>query len=257
MNLKKKVQVIMLPTKHSNLSLYENKLSLAKGNHNGIPDKMIPQHLFIVNDSEIKEGDYGIGFAEGIRGVGRGHYLFYHDGSSKAKLNVIAEGSKKVIATTDKSLKLPSPSEQFVQKYVESYNKGCEISEINIDYQEYFMSNVGDKFTVNKDLYGLSKGTSLTIKSFNFKNDPDLIEYEEDNIHNQGIHISHTNIKTEFVLKVDSKNLVTITRCKDSWDREELLDNMFKVWKHLRLHYRSADEQTMKTEFDKWIEENL
>lgn len=283
MNLKKKAQVIMLPKKHSNLSLYENKLSLAKANHNGIPDKMIPQHLFIVDDSEIKEGDWFINILinKPFQCVEILDNLIHYRtelGSTVIHIN----DCKKVIATTDKNLKfeinnsgwkssqengwneykpeykqLPSPSEQFIQKYVESYNKGCEISEINIDYQEYFMSNVGDKFTVNKDLYGLSKGTSLTIKSFNFKNDPDLIEYEEDNIHNQGIHISHTNIKTEFVLKVDSKNLVTITRCKDSWDREELLDNMFKVWKHLRLHYRSADEQTMKTEFDKWIEENL
>lgn len=67
--------------------------------------------------------------------------------------------------------------------------------------------------------------------------------------------ISMTTIQT---LTSRSKQQVVLhTRCKDSWDREELLDNMFKVWKHLRLHYRSADEQTMKTEFDKWIEENL
>jgi hypothetical protein len=61
-------------------------------------------HIYITDDSKIQEGDYGIGFAHGIRGVGRGYYVFKQDGTSSGKLNALCEGSKKVIMTTDPNL---------------------------------------------------------------------------------------------------------------------------------------------------------
>ena len=48
------------------------------------------------------------------------------------------ELAKKIIATTtDSSLVLPQPSKQFIQKYVEEYNKGREIKEVLVEYEEY------------------------------------------------------------------------------------------------------------------------
>ena len=189
MNLKKKAQVLLLPTDKADGCLLKGIGTLQR-----FPDKYFTQeylietkrtshHLYIVDDSEIKIEDYGIGFAEGIKGVGRGHYLFYHDGSSKAKLNVMAEGSKKVIATTDKLLNLPSSSDEFIQKYIESYNKGNVILDVMLDYIDN-----GEEGWSGSDRDG-------------------------EPVWNEKIE-----------LKVDSKNLVTITRCKDSWNREEITE---------------------------------
>jgi len=49
-----------------------------------------------------------MGYATGVinRRTGRGHYLFKHDGTNLNKLNAIGSGNKKIIATTDKSLKI-------------------------------------------------------------------------------------------------------------------------------------------------------
>ena len=66
-------------------------------------------------------------------------------------------GYREVLATTDKSLEisnnldynqllpnrkdfrfyLPQPSQQFIQKYIEEYNKGREIKEVLVEYEEY------------------------------------------------------------------------------------------------------------------------
>lgn len=229
MNLKKKAQVIMLPKKHSSLSLYENKLSLAKGNHNGIPDKMIPQHLFIVDDSEIKEGDWFINILinKPFQCVEILDNLIHYRtelGSTVIHIN----DCKKVIATTDKNLKfeinnsgwkssqengwneykpeykqLPSPSEQFIQKYVESYNKGNVITDV-------------------------------------------MVEYE-------GIEWLDNPLK--YFPKVDSKNQVTITRCKDSWDREEVTTILKAYHHHTQLIRKFKLGNSL--DLNDWIRENL
>jgi hypothetical protein len=80
-----------------------------------------------------------MGYATGVinRRTGRGHYLFKHDGTNLNKLNAIGSGNKKIIATTDKSLKIvdttkgSAPSEddgkhynnllQIPQSFVEEY----------------------------------------------------------------------------------------------------------------------------------------
>lgn len=58
----------------------------------------IEKYLLAIEESKVNEGDYGLGFAEGINGIGRGYSLFFHDGSNKAKVNTIAENTYKVVA---------------------------------------------------------------------------------------------------------------------------------------------------------------
>lgn len=58
----------------------------------------IEKYLLAIEESKINEGGYGLGFAEGINGRGRGYFLFFHDGSNRAKVNTIAENTYKVVA---------------------------------------------------------------------------------------------------------------------------------------------------------------
>jgi hypothetical protein len=60
----------------------------------------IETEYFITENSKVNPKDYGIGFAIGIKGYGRGFHLFSHDNSAKAKLNSATHGTTKVIYST-------------------------------------------------------------------------------------------------------------------------------------------------------------
>lgn len=56
-------------------------------------------------------------------------------------------GYREVLATTDTSLNLPQPSKQFIEKYIEEYNKGNVITDVLVEYElisneEYFGNTV-------------------------------------------------------------------------------------------------------------------
>ena len=100
------------------------------------------QNLYIISDDEIKKGDYYI-----IDDVPE---LLKNNG-----LKFIDDYCKKVIATTDTSLYihqketislpervfyLPQPSKQFIEKYIEEYNKGNIITDVLVEY-EYLLDD--------------------------------------------------------------------------------------------------------------------
>lgn len=165
MNQYKRAQVIMLPTKdnHSQLEIDDlsiNKLSweLKQYCHKH------PQHLYITSDDEIKEGDH-------VFNIKDNHY-----GGIVNKYNLIdaklLSYIKKIIATTNNSLTidciinknkvyhLPQPSQQFITKYIESYNKGEVITDVLVEYE---LENINihrfeDELKVNP------KDNTITIK---------------------------------------------------------------------------------------------
>ena len=136
----KKAKVVMLstnePSKIGNLATYQ-KRSLAKVIKEGVkPINTIVQfwNLYIISDDEIKEGDWFYNIHSKI--VGRAEFNFGKD-----------ELAKKIIATTNSSLwrpshksasdviLLPQPSQQFIEKYIEEYNKGNIITDILVEYE--------------------------------------------------------------------------------------------------------------------------
>jgi hypothetical protein len=120
---------------------------------------------------------------------------------------------KKIIATTNSKLiiniggdTLPKPSPQFIQNYIEEWNKGNKIEFVNVEYEE-------------------------------------LIAHDR-----QG------NKLVELSLKVDKSNCITITKIKDSWNREEVMNLVENAYDSGRYAIINNDiDQT----FDKWIEQNL
>lgn len=100
------------------------------------------QHLYIISDDEIKEGDWFYNIHSKI--VGRAAFDFGKD-----------DLAKKVIATTDTSLYIHQKetvslservfylfqsSQQFIEKYIEEYNKGNVITDVLVEY-EYLLDN--------------------------------------------------------------------------------------------------------------------
>jgi len=230
----KRAQVILLPTEqrsHIILDTRVNELqyhTLDK-NNDDYQDKTIKtfHHLYIISDDEIKEGEYGIGYAVGIRGVGAKHFVFKNE-DKVGKLQSICNGAKKIIATTDTALKttiqcniglgyiemtesLPQPSQQFIQKYIESYNNGVIITEVLVEYEE------------GKTTYKILSGNPYYT--------------------------------TEYKLKVNPKdNTITIKKLKDSWNKEEVIEILKQFNDRHNTFFFGKDKETL---VNNWIEQNL
>lgn len=101
----------------------------------------IPQHLYILSDEEIKKGnwiynkDVGIVKCLTVEKNESEEFRFNYEFETKDEkcwLTDFLGRSFKVIASTDKSLGLPSPSDSFIKKY-------CELGDINevmVEYEE-------------------------------------------------------------------------------------------------------------------------
>ena len=224
----KRVQVIMLPTDKGTIvkKNITNELKLSSLNN---PLLWIPQHLYIISDDKIKKDDYYILFTDKaltvLRCTGDGDYF----------------NCKKIIATTDTSLKiplehyygfgtidyLPQPSQQFIEKFIEEYNKGNIITDVLIEYETL-------KTTANNKHFGEGHIYSITNK-----------------------------------LKINPKdNTINIKPIKNSWNREEVSALLKLAWKESDSQYDQDDyvfdgenEINITTYFEKdmnkWIEENL
>ena len=110
-NKRVRAKVIMLPTEDiKGYALYTHRKGyLIEGIYRVGEPNGTQQHLYFTTDEEIKEGDW---YFDGIDLVHK-----------KSKYNKdLVDGNKqtkKIVATTDKSLGLPEPSQAFIQKYCE------------------------------------------------------------------------------------------------------------------------------------------
>ena len=101
-------------------------------------------HLYALSNDEIKLFDWVYNNKENI----------VEQINSKTQLIFVLEENKenqtfkKIIATTDKTLsqtsrtEIPQPSQQFIQKFVEEYNKGNVITDVLVEY-EYLLDDNG------------------------------------------------------------------------------------------------------------------
>lgn len=218
--MKKKCKVIMLPT-DGKANIQKNELNeifnLTYPQHSN--QGYISQHLYITSNDEIKENDWFYSIK----------YNRIEKFSGHESLN--EREAYKIIATTDKlspepyqghfegidcTNYLPQPSQQFIQKYIEEYNKGNIITDIMVEY-------------VDNGEEGWSGSNEDGEPVWNEK----------------------------FELKVNPKdNTITITKVKDSWNRNEVIsfaEQYAKMVqeKEIQLNgYKVIHNQ-------KWISENL
>lgn len=190
------------------------------------------QHLYIISDDEIKANDYWINLDTNT----------IHTGNLW-KLANNASSCKKIIATTDTSLKLsydgttsiskdwggiqlPKPSEDFVTKYIEQYNKGNVIEYILVAYDN-----------VCKNGHYMAEGNLTCLYPY-------------------------CNERMNKVIRVQTKdNTITIKRIKDTWNREEIrLEFMYALSEFAAERGLTPTSKEMKeiNEWsDKWITNNL
>jgi len=211
------------------------------------------QHLYIISDDEIKEGDwvysksrYSVGKVEEIQIAKKyknDHSMLYCEINNEEIWSKLVD-CKKIIATTDSSLKikvvdkntckpidsnimhkyknihLPQPSQQFVEKYIEEYNKGNIITEVMVEY------------------------INIMPQSNGLRTDGKIID-----------EIALNPILNTLCIPIinPKDNTITIKKLKAFWSREEvsqLLHNIVEKGNISSQHY-------LPTQVNKWIEENL
>jgi hypothetical protein len=180
----KKAKVVMLPTNQSNIVLITSKTefmigteinkSLLQGGKDWIynssitDNSSIPQQLYITSDDEIEKGDW---VTDNINII-----------KVNTLLNFPRNLFKKIIATTDTPLSeshkklvninefttkvvdnLPQPSQQFIEKYIESYNKGIILSDVLVEYEEM----TGEELGCDPAYYPLKQRLKLKINPDN------------------------------------------------------------------------------------------
>ena len=96
------------------------------------------QDIHFLSDDKIDKDDWfycfgGLNMEKGIHKSTT--YYFKH-----------LDDCKKIVCSTDKNLRLTSPSDDFIQRYIKSYNKKKPITEVslNIILKCYYSSSVYD-----------------------------------------------------------------------------------------------------------------
>jgi len=227
-------KVVMLPT---NQKAYKNCILKSNGklrihypeditwiNHD------VLQHLYILSDEGIKEGDWCVHLNMNKYGVvciaktSDDGSRVYHEKDVDAKeeygtiyggLTPLDHEVKKIIASTDSSLgililgyepgdkditkQLPSPSQSFIEKYVSEYNRGNIITEVMVEYEGF--------------------------DNLNSMNDSSIL----------GI-----------IPKINPEdNTITIKEIKDNWSREELNKEAIKFYKKYHGILNQGDMQSI------------
>lgn len=142
-------------------------------NHNNNVYDWNPQHLYIISDDEIKENDW----CTNTGGEIKDSFPFK---VTKEVMN--NKFIKKIIATTDKSITipgynsfdeddivncyLPQPSQQFIEKYIEEYNKGNVIIDVLVEYNYELSCDEDEHGNLIPELYLKinTKDNTITIK---------------------------------------------------------------------------------------------
>ena len=208
--MKLKRQVVMLPTNQR--AVNKGDIVLNSGHsmfiasndmrpNTAISDYYKSQHLYILSDEEIKEGDWVIPSPMPYWGC--------------------ADNCKKIIATTDKSLNLTSPSPEFVLAYIKAYNAGNPITEVMVEYEDDI------RYEQNYNKAGFAIGVP----------------------HNKNYGIK---------LKANKDNCIIITRVKDNWNKEELdviLNDFASAALTAALHGTLPSDAKHFTK--QWTEQNL
>ena len=226
--MKKSAQVVMLPTNEKAVIGFLTQKGKERG-HLVHFDRPMPnildsenQHLYFLSDEEIKEGDWYIN----TWGDGLPMLCQVNSKEEADDCNRLKHCCKKIIATTDKSLVitkdlgeisrediLPQPSQSFIEKFVEEYNKGNIIKEVMVEYE---ISNT--VYANGKTVFPLTESMVVYNPKINPKD-----------------------------------NTITIRKVKDSWNRQEMIQVVYRALgnlKHLTL-MKDSDK------VDKWIDENL
>jgi hypothetical protein len=174
---------------------------------------------FITNQApqqciEIREGDYPYRIKNSCNGELQWHSKHWHG---------------LIIASTNPSLGLPQPSEGFIQKFIEKWNKDEKIEEVDVEYEI-------DKYDIRNQYQDCPSGKY-------WMDEP--IPPSPDNLYSNASH---------YIPKVNPKdNTVTIKSIKNSWTREEVITLIKTFGRDFDLYVDTVQYK----EINQWLTKNL
>jgi len=146
---------------------YKNKIQLFGTFENSYENECKTQHLYIISDKEIKEGNWFVS----SKTIHKCTYIIEDtneimcnicDGTGFIQLGIKTNKCHKIIASTNTSLNLPQLSQSFITKYIEEYNKSNIITEVMVEYdEEPTIDGDSDKYA---ELHINSKDNTIIIK---------------------------------------------------------------------------------------------
>jgi len=201
--------------------------------------EQLDQHLYITSDEKIKEGDLCINIAIDINK--RNDIIrIYKDEVESANIHKFP----KIIATTKAHCNLPQPSQEFITKYIEEYNKGNIIEDVIVEYADIAL------YAKYKDVFQLPDGewvkcvhcTKTSCCSLcDFKvgysdcglgGCPDMV-----GVNYYLKKVKELSYTKRFELEVNIEdNTINIKPIKDSWTREEMCLNMQYYYEYIHLN---------------------
>ncbi len=127
-------KVVMLPTESaSKVFKSAEGLLCHEDNYNFVSNPDVNQHLYILSDDKIiKVGDY---FLCGKK-ISECEFSGNTDMKDVDGVYYGKDGCKKVISSTNKSLKSPLIPDSFLPRFVKAYNEGQTITEVDVEVQQ-------------------------------------------------------------------------------------------------------------------------
>lgn len=217
--MKNLLQIKMLPTNQFGdigefiISKYDHDGKLACGIKIQEPVKMSEtrQHLYFLSENNINNGDW-------YHYEQFGEHIFKkaHSKSNFENLNKSGGYFKKVVATTNREFRvhygvtgknglsilkektLPKPSVEFINHYVDEYNKGDEIVMVDVEYEKYIPESFAFSMYGNDEPpteFQLKVNPDNTINIFIDKTSDDYVKFLKEKI----ILANNIEVKSAYV----------------------------------------------------------
>lgn len=131
-------------------------------------------HLYIISDEEIKEGDWFLNITKNTihqcNEVNNNICSGLNHGEYHGKFEC-----RKIIASTDSNLMLrfndgsgfytcPQPSQEFIDKYINEYNKGNVVTDVLVEYILEHNLRTSIKSEEFKEVPRIDKDNTITIE---------------------------------------------------------------------------------------------
>jgi len=115
------------------------------------------QDLYFTSDELIKKGWKGIAYKNNVKGKIFKHFYTENTWYNDAEI---------VVVSTDKSLGLPEPSIEWIQYYIQEYNKGNIITKVMVEY-DYTLGNEEDERgnLIPVEIFKVNPDNTINIKS--------------------------------------------------------------------------------------------
>ncbi|MFW6225973.1 MAG: hypothetical protein ACOC3V_03365 [bacterium] len=213
----KRAKVVMLPTNEKAGTIWLNTKGQLLHTHVSDEYKELykPQHLYILSDEKIKEGDWMLRLYDNtIHQATRGDVRLFNENKNGHK-----DDFRKIIATTDKFLCLPKPSDSFIQKYIEKYNEGKSITDVLVEYWTYTPG-------IDEDGYGFPVGHPITIPSVSTKDNTITIKKVKDSWTEEDVSTKLNKLAIDLFEYVSNKEPNGLDPLEESWIKKWIEQNL-------------------------------